>query len=67
MRAKEQTDTTKLLVAFGNFSKATKNSRRYGNKTEGRNKTAKEKESLSFYVLRSPSSNLDIDPIQARN
>lgn len=67
MRTNEQTDTTKLLVAFSSLAKATKNSRRYGNKTEGRIKTAKEQESLFFYVWRNPISNLDIETIEARN
>jgi len=67
MRTNWLTDKTKLLAAFGNLTKATKNSRRYANKTEGRIKTAKKQESVFFYVWRSPSSNLDIETIEARN
>jgi len=50
VRTNEQTDTTKPLAAFGNLTNATKNSRRYGNKTEERIKTANEQASLFFYV-----------------
>ena len=67
MRPDGQTDMKNLLVAFGNFAKATKNSRRYRNKTEGGNKTTKEYESLffTFYGARVQISTLS--PIQARN
>jgi hypothetical protein len=67
IRTNGQIDMRNLLVAFGNFVKATKNLRQYGNKTGRRTKTAKEYESLFLYVLGSPSSNLDIEPNQARN
>ena len=56
MRTKGQTDMTKLLVVFGSFAKASKNSLRYGNKVEGRTKIAKEYVSFLLYVLGSPIS-----------